>query len=205
MNSKQKTSIAIIAIVGILFSTSFFTTTATYAQTNATTNTTSVGENELFQRGIATSVPIEGAHNEYATIILPPLEDGALYEGTLTFTASRPVEVVLGHRLVIDNSTYSQIDPQVFGTLRLFDTTGAPDIPKIISAPSFILPDYGSSTPHFSASIPFIASAVVLGSLHDPFIAVYEVSAEIAQPETVINIESANVNATSTNSTDSSG
>jgi hypothetical protein len=198
-------SIPIIAILGILLSASFFTSTAIYAQTDATTNTTSVGENELFQRGIATSVPIEGAHNEYATIILPPREDGALYEGTLTFTASRPVEIVLGHRMSIDNSTYSQIDPQVFGSLRIFDTTGAPDIPKIISAPSFILPDYGSSTPHFSASIPFVASAVVLGSLHDPFIAVYEVSAEIAQPKTVINIESANVNATGTNSTDSTG
>jgi len=205
MNSKQKTSIPIIAIVGILFSASFFTSTAIYAQTDATTNTTSVGENELFQRGIATSVPIEGAYNDHATIILPPREDGALYEGTLTFAASRPVEIVLGHRMPIDNSTYSQIDPQVFGSLRIFDTTGAPDIPKIISAPSFILPDYGSSTPHFSASVPFVASAVVLGSLQDPFLAVYEVSAEIAQPETVINIESANVNATGTNSTDSTG
>ena len=123
----------------------------------------------------------------------------------MTFAASRPVEIVLGHRMSIDNSTYSQIDPKVFGSLRIFDTTGAPDIPKIISAPSFILPDYGSSTPHFSASIPFVASAVVLGSLKEPFITAYEVSAQIAQPETVINIESANVNATGTNSTDSTG
>jgi len=198
-------SIPIMAILGILLSASFFTSTAIYAQTDATTNTTSVGENELFQRGIATSVPIEGAYNEHATIILPPREDGALYEGTLTFAASRPVEIVLGHRMSIDNSTYSQIDPKVFGSLRIFDTTGAPDIPKIISAPSFILPDYGSSTPHFSASIPFVASAVVLGSLKEPFITAYEVSAQIAQPETVINIESANVNATGTNSTDSTG
>jgi hypothetical protein len=202
MNSKQKIIVPIITLVGLIFSAIFFTGSALYAQTNATTNT-SVGENELFQRGIATSVPIEGAHNEYATIVLPPREDGALYEGTLTFTASKPVEVVLGHRMPIDNSTYSQIDPRIFGSLRLFDTTGAPEIPKILSAPSFILPDYGSSTPHFSASIPFVASAVVLGSLHDPFIAVYEVSAKIAQPETIINIESANVNTTNANSTDS--
>jgi hypothetical protein len=205
MNSKQKISIPIMAIVGILISASFFTSTALYAQTKATSNTTSVGENEIFQRGIATSVPIEGAYNEHATIILPPREDGALYDGTLTFTASRPVEVVLGHRMPIDNSTYSQIDPQVFGSLRTFDTTGAPDLPKMISAPSFILPNYGSSTPHFSVSIPFVASAVVLGSLHDPFTAVYEVSAEIAQPETVISLGSANVSVMSTNSTESSG
>jgi len=37
-----------------------------------------------------------------------------------------------------------------------------------------------------------------------PFIAAYEVSAEIAQPETAVNLGNANVNATTTNSTDSS-
>jgi hypothetical protein len=204
MNSRHKPITYLVLLVGMIFSTSFFFGTTTYAQTNATT-TTSVDENEIFQRGIASSVPVEGADNEQAVIVLPPREDGALYEGTLTFTASKPVEVILGHRMPIDNSTYSQIDTQVFGSLRLFDTTGAPDIPNMISVPSFILPDYGSSIPHFSASIPFVASAVVLGSLHDPFITVYEVSAEIAQPENIINIESANVNDTSTNSTNSSG
>lgn len=193
-----------IVMVGIMFVMGAFTI-STYAQTNATTSASApVGENELSERGIATSSPVKGAYNEEAVIILPPREDGATYEGTLTFTASRPVEVILGHRLPIDNSTYSQIDPRVFGNLPLFDTAGASDIPRIISAPSFILPDYGSSTPHFSASIPFVASAVVLGALDDPFIAVYEVSAEVVQPETLIDIESANVTATEagTNSTE---
>jgi hypothetical protein len=203
MNSRHQSIAYIVLLVGILFSTSYFIGATTYAQTNATT-TTSVDGNEIFQRGIATSLPVEGAHNEQAVIVLPPREDGAIYEGTLTFAASKPVEIILGHRLPIDNSTYSQIDPRVFGSLNVFDTAGAPDIPKIISAPSFILPDYGSAIPHFSASIPFVASALVLGSLDEPFIAAYEVSAEIAQPETVVNLDSANVNATTTNSTYSS-
>ena len=197
MDSRHWINIPIV-MIGILFVVGAFTISA-YAQTNTTTSTsTPVSENELSQRGIATSSPVKGAYNAEAVIILPPREDGAMYEGTLSFTASRPVEVILGHRLPIDNSTYSEIDPRVFGYLRLFDTAGASDLPRIISAPSFILPDYGSSTPHFSASIPFVASAVVLGSLDDPFAAVYEVSAELVQPETLINIGSANVTAPST-------
>ncbi|HZD35407.1 MAG TPA: hypothetical protein VE130_09405, partial [Nitrososphaeraceae archaeon] len=174
MDSRHWINIPIV-MIGILFVVGAFTISA-YAQTNTTTSASApVAENELSQRGIATSSPVKGAHNAEAVVILPPREDGAMYEGTLSFTASRPVEVILGHRLPVDNSTYSEIDPQVFGHLRLFDTAGASDLPRIISAPSFILPDYGSSTPHFSASIPFVASAVVLGTLEDPFAAVYEV------------------------------
>lgn len=197
MNFSYWTIISTV-MIGILCVMGVFNTSA-LAQSN-TTSTATGGENELFRRGIATSFPVEKAHNEHAVIILPPREDGATYEGTLTFTASRPIEVILGHRMPIDNSTFSQIDPLIFGDLRLFDTAEAPDIPKIISAPSFILPDYGSSVPHFSATIPFVASAVVLGSLDRPFIAVYEVSAEVVQPETVVDIKSASDNATDTNS-----
>jgi hypothetical protein len=198
MNSRHLIIIPIV-MIGTMFLVGTFTI-STYAQTNATT-TASVDENKIIRRGIAASVPVEGAYNKHAVIVLPPREDGATYEGTLTFTASRPVEVILGHRLPIDNSTYSQIDPKVFGRLLLFDTRGAPDIPEIISVPSFILPDYRSSIPHFSSSIPFVASAVVIGSLKEPFVTAYEVSAQISQPETLIDIESANVTATATATT----
>ena len=122
-----------IVMMGILSVMGVFNT-STLAQSN-TTITATGGQNELFQRGLATSFPVEKAYNEHVVIILPPREDGATYEGTLTFTASRPIEVIFGHRLPIDNSTFSQIDPLIFGDLRLFDTAEAPDIPKIISAP----------------------------------------------------------------------
>lgn len=205
MISKHKPIAYGVLLGGILLSSGIFLGSTTYAQSNATsiTTTASADENEIFQRGIATSVPIKGAHNLQGVIILPPREDGGAYEGTLTFGASKPLEVIFGHTMPIDNSTYSQIDPRVFGKIPLFDTAGAPEIPKVLSSPSFILPDYGSSTPHFSASIPFVASAVVLGSLTDPFVTVYEVSARIIQPETVIELGTANISATSADSTDS--
>jgi hypothetical protein len=58
---------------------------------------------------------------------------------------------------------------------------------------SAINPDYGTSTPYFSASIPFVASGVALWSqTGTPFLAAYQVSAKMAQPETVNNLEDKN-------------
>jgi hypothetical protein len=51
-----------------------------------------------------------------------------------------------------------------------------------------IKPDYGTSIPYFSASIPFVASGVGLWSpLNAPFLASYQISAKLGQPE-VFNV-----------------
>ena len=58
--------------------------------------------------------------------------------------------------------------------------------PQIISA---IQPEYGSSTPYYSASIPFVASGVGLWSPADiPFLVSYQLSAKLVHPETVNNV-----------------
>jgi hypothetical protein len=68
--------------------------------------------------------------------------------------------------------------------------------PGNISAISRIISDYsGSTSPYFSASIPFIASSVVLRTNEEPFITAYEVSADIIQPKIIKHLE----NATTTN------
>jgi hypothetical protein len=66
-----------------------------------------------------------------------------------------------------------------------------------ISAPSRIIPDYrgGSTSPYFSTSIPFVTSAIGLRTNGEPFIAAYEVSADIVQPKIIKHLE----NATTTN------
>jgi hypothetical protein len=67
-----------------------------------------------------------------------------------------------------------------------------------ISAPSRIIPDYsGSTSPYFSASIPFVASSVTLRTNEEPFIAAYEVSADIVQPKIIKHIENATITSTS--------
>lgn len=72
---------------------------------------------EILVRGIISSEPSPepSTIDRDRAIILPHREDGASYAGTLTFTATKPVAIILGHRLLIDNATYSQIDPQTFG------------------------------------------------------------------------------------------
>ena len=53
--------------------------------------------------------------------------------------------------------------------------------------PSVIIPDYGTAPPYFSASLPFAASSIWLRTPHgDPFIGVYEVVAEVVQPQAFV-------------------
>ena len=40
--------------------------------------------------------------------ILPFRTDGSIYKGVLTYSATKPVEVTLGHRIPVDNATLSQ-------------------------------------------------------------------------------------------------
>jgi hypothetical protein len=126
------------------------------------------------------------------TVILQHRQDGKDYTGTLTFTASKPVEVLFGHRLYIDNKTLSNIDTKKFGDLFLVNPIH-PNAGYVLSAPTIIKPDYkGSLPPYYSASIPFVASSVVLRTLGGiPFIAVYEVSAQVGQPQLINNITTA--------------
>ncbi|MGC2572535.1 MAG: hypothetical protein WA364_13570 [Candidatus Nitrosopolaris sp.] len=53
--------------------------------------------------------------NVQRAIILPHRQDGKDYTGILTFSASKPVEIVLGHRIEVDKSTLSAIDIKRFG------------------------------------------------------------------------------------------
>jgi hypothetical protein len=76
-----------------------------------------------------------------------------------------------------------------------------------ICTPSRIIPDYrGESTsPYYSASIPFAASSVMLRTNGERVIAAYEVSADIIQPTKIIkHLENATATATvTTNNTTS--
>ena len=104
------------------------------------------------------------------------------------------MDIALLHRIIIDNNTLSQIDFQKYGKSlhgwirdiilqHNLNQTGL----QIISG---IIPNLGKSTPYYSASIPFVASGVALWSPSGaPFLAMYEVSAKIVQPEIVNKIE----------------
>ena len=152
-------------------------------------------ETSIVHQGIIASSPnpqIKPGPNEQlqSVVILPYRIDGSIYKGVLTFTATKPVEVTFSHRIPIDNTTLSQLDMQKYGKLFVRHLTG--NLEGNISATSRIIPDYsGSTSPYFSASIPFVASLVVLRTNEVPFIAAYEVSADIVQPKIIKHLENA--------------
>jgi hypothetical protein len=165
-------------------------------------DTATSNEKTVVHQGIIASSPspqVKPMPNEHlqSVVILPFRSDGSIYKGVLTYTATKPVEVTLEHRIPIDNTTLSQLNVQKHGKLFVRHLTA---FPGNISAPSRIIPDYrgGSTSPYFSASIPFVASSVVLRTNGEPFIAAYEVSADIVQPKTIKHLENATITNTKT-------
>jgi hypothetical protein len=138
--------------------------------------------------------------------ILTNRPDGTIYTGIVTFTATKPVEVGISNRLPINNNTFSQIDTKTLGNLYTgyHNDKGEAGTPGILSTASVIVPDYGTHSPYFSASIPFVGDSLWLRTINgEPFIVAYSVSADIVQPLNVLNLSSA-INATKGNTTFSS-
>jgi len=139
----------------------------------------------------------------HAVSILPNRPDGTIYTGIMTFTATKPVEVGISYSLPIDNSTLSAIDTKTFGNLDIgyrHDKVES-GFPGDVGTLFVIVPDYGTESPYFSASIPFVGDSLWLRTLHnEPFIAAYAVSADIVQPLNVLKLDSA-TNATKANTT----
>jgi hypothetical protein len=205
-------------IVAILATTSVLSVSTTKAQTriassvdsskpllqqsdigNSSLNNSNTNGNILL-RGIISSEPGQPEQLKVQrTIILPHRQDGNDYTGILTYTASRPVEVLLGHRLGVDNKTLLSIDTKKFGNLFLVNPVH-PNAGYVLSAPTVIRPDYADfSAPYYSASIPFVASSVVLRTLGGvSFVAVYEVDAHLGHPLVINNLATAETNMTNT-------
>src|SRR5919206_1902966 len=166
----------------------------------ATSNEKTVVHQGIIASGPNPQIKPEPNEGRQSAVILPYRSDGSIYKGVLTYTATKPVEVTLSHRIPIDNATLSQLDVQKHGKLFVRHLTA---FPGNISTPSRIIPDYrgGSTSPYFSASIPFVASSVVLRTNGEPFIAAYEVSADIVKPTIIEHLENATLPTSTTTST----
>lgn len=168
-------------------------TIPTFSSNRNLDNMTFLGQT-IMHRGIVSSeepihVTLPAGEEPHGVSILPHREDGASYSGVLTFTATEPVEIGFSHRLHVDNSTLSQLDAETLDDLLLGQQTNRTEkgLPGIIAVPSVIIPDYGTKPPYFSASLPFAASSVWLRTPHgEPFIAVYEVAADVVQPQAFV-------------------
>ena len=121
--------------------------------------------------------------------ILPFRTDGSIYKGDLTYTATKPVEITIGHKIPLNNSTLSKLETEKHGKLYVRHLSA--NVEGNLSAPSKIIPDYRSSaSPYYSDSIHFLGSQVVLRS-NEPFIVAYTVAADMVKPTIIMHLENA--------------
>ena len=146
-------------------------------------------EKVMIRQGIVTSSldPLPGHEEQQMATILPFRQDGSLYSGVLTYTATEPVEVAILNMETFNETEQATLDVSEggeFGTLltQLDNQTSI--------AISYITPPYGGS-PTPSASIPFAGNAVWLHTSDGtPFSASYSASAEVLPSEIKNNITS---------------
>jgi hypothetical protein len=144
---------------------------------------------KIVQQGTVTSDvdPLKGHEGHQAAVILPPRNDSALYAGTLTFTASKPVQVAVINKYDIDNASSPQ-SAERFGNLM---TAQAPWNTSATVTPLMMNMDYLGS-PTMSKMIPIVGNLVALHTMDgEPFIANYAVVADVLQPKIVNNLASA--------------
>jgi hypothetical protein len=119
--------------------------------------------------------PLPGHESHELAFVLPPRSDGGVYSGILTYTASKPVEVVVLHNYDPQNSTAI---PEEYGTeLTSPLPGGGGNIAITLFQPPY---DAGIN----AASVPFTGNGLALHTLEDdPFTATYTVNAFATQPE----------------------
>jgi hypothetical protein len=170
--------------------TSFATTAAQEGGGDAATGQGGGGGGgRTVQIGTVTSspVPLPGLEGEQRATILPLTQDGSIYSGVLTYTASEPVNVVILNIQNLNETERALLnatgDDAELGPLLTAQLDNQTSI-----AITQITPQYGDS-PAPSASIPFAGNAVWLHLAEDtPFSATYAVSAQTQQAETMNNI-----------------
>ena len=163
--------------------------TASFAQTEGQDGGGGGGSSEqqarIVRQGTLTSepVPIPGVEGQRATI-LPLREDGSIYSGVLTFTASEPVNVVV---LNVQNLNETErailnaTDDEEGGQFGQLLTAALDNQTRLVL--TAVAPDYGAS-PIPSASLAFTGNALWLHTAEDePFVANYAVSAQTSAPE----------------------
>jgi hypothetical protein len=149
--------------------------TATQTQTpTASTQEPPMNQNFVRQGTVASS-PGQVAGTENLAFILPPRNDGGVYSGVLTYTASKPVEVAVIHNYDPQNSTSIPVEYGTEFTSPLPDGTGTIAI-------TLFQPQYLGEVS--AASVPFTGNGLALHTAEEgPFTATYTVNAFATQPQ----------------------
>jgi hypothetical protein len=161
------------------------------AQENNTQSQGNQASEQIIQQGIVTSTPdpLPGHEAHQSVTILRLKEGNPTYQGTLSFTASKPVEVQILHRNMTQSTgntaavltTAVPTIPKEFGTMSILPLPGGNG--QVVS--SLVLPQYSEEATSFSASIPFAGNGLALHNVEgDEFVATYTVVANVvASPQ----------------------
>jgi hypothetical protein len=157
----------------------------------ATTGQQGGGQERIVRQGTVTSEPVplpEFEGQERATI-LPLREDGSIYSGVLTYTATEAVDVVILNIQNLNETERSILNATEDGELGTLVTSQIDNETSI--AVTSITPTYGDA-PAPSASIPFAGNALWLHTADGtPFAATYAISAQVLPAETQNTISNA--------------
>jgi hypothetical protein len=150
------------------------------------------GQERIVREGTITSQPnpLPGLEEEQVAIILPLRQDGSVYSGVITYTASVPVDVVIPIVQTLNASERSMLnateEEDGFGTIATSPLNNETSITWSTVTPA------GGDTPVASASIPFTGNALWLHTSDaTPFVASYAVSAQVLPSESQNNISNA--------------
>jgi hypothetical protein len=127
---------------------------------------TTMGDTVTIQKtGVSSTDPLPGHSAHQLVMALPPRDDGKVWSGTVTWTASKPVEVVVLHGYnssVAADSAHGQPLTAPFGN----------------GAVAISLVKTNSGTPVASGSMAFVGNAVAFHTLSgDKFTVTYTVDA----------------------------
>lgn len=159
----------------------FMITLTSFPQGAQTASATIQDGQKIIQQGIITSTPdpLPGHEAHQSITILRLKEGNPIYEGTLSFTASKPVEVQILHRNMtqsfLNTATTVPTIPPEFGTMTILPLPGGNG--QVVS--SLVLPTYPEDATSFSASVPFVGNGLALHNVQgEEFVATYTVVAE---------------------------
>ena len=180
-------TIAAIAAV-MVFATLFTAATNVYAQANSTGGNSTAGGGAakpasssmqspsasaanmtgpitIQKTGVSDTDPLPGHSAHQLVMAIPPRSDGKVWVGTVTWTASKPVEVVVAHGYnssVTADAAHGQPLTAPFGK-------GSVAI-SLVKTPS--------GTPVASGSMPFVGNAIAFHTLNgDKFVVTYSADA----------------------------
>jgi hypothetical protein len=136
---------------------------------------------------VSSPVPIPGLEEQQRATILPLTQNGALYTGVLTYTATEPVDIVILNTQTLNETERSILNATEDGELAPLTTAPLDNQTSLVIVS--ITPTYAGDFGAPSATIPFAGNAVWLHTPGgEPFAASYAVSAQIVPAETMNSV-----------------